>query len=272
MSLSAPASPAPSPPSLDSSGAAPARAALQAEARRLAAELARPRHRITIRVRHVMTVLWIAVALVVSLSLVQDVLIFLVPETGFTDRIYRLDLDTEQSLPTWFSSGLMLICALTLVAIYLRVRQQGFYKALPWLLLSGAFFLLSLDEAISLHELLSAAIGARVDNTGLFYFVWTVPALILCLIGLACFLPFILSFRSLDRVLLLGSAIVFLSGAVGVEMLGGMEAETGGIATLRYRLLSTIEETLEFSGLLLFLLFLLRRLREDHNRLTIYFK
>jgi hypothetical protein len=212
------------------------------------------------------------VALVILASFVQDLLIYLAPEVGFTDRIWRLDLDTEQSLPTWLSSGLMLVCALALLALGAQARQDGFYKALPWLLLSAAFFFVSLDESISLHEWMSAALGAQVDKGGLFYFIWTVPALIACVIGLACFLPFILSFKGLDRALLLGSAIVFLSGAIGMEMIGGSVAEVAGIDNLRYRLLSTAEETLEFAGLLLFLLFLLRRLRALRDGLTLRFE
>src|SRR3546814_7081889 len=77
------------------------------------------------------------------------------------------------------------------------LKRESLLKALPWLLLAAAFLLLSLDEAISLHEWLSAAIGARVNNTGIFYFVWAAPALVLCLAGLACFLPFILGFKGL---------------------------------------------------------------------------
>jgi hypothetical protein len=246
-------------------------AAVEAEARRLAGELGLPARRLTIRLRSVMMFLWAAVAVVILLSLVQDLLIFLVPEAGFSDRIYRLDLDTEASLPTWLSSGLMLVCALTLLAIAVQVKREGLFKALPWLLLSAAFFFVSLDESISLHEWLSAAIGARVNNTGMFYFVWAVPALVLCLAGLACFLPFILSFKGLDRALLIGSAAVFLSGAIGMEMIGGSVAEVAGIDNLTYRLLATVEETLEFAGLLIFLLFLLRRLRAAHNRTMICF-
>lgn len=246
-------------------------AAVQAEAQRLAAQYGQPARTITVPVGAMMGLLCAAVALVILLSLVQDLLIYLAPEAGFTDRIWRLDLDTEQSLPTWLSSGLMVVCALALLALGVQAKQDGFLKALPWLLLSAAFFFLSLDESISLHELMSAALGARVDKGGLFYFIWTVPALIACVLGLACFLPFILSFRGIDRALLLGSAIVFLSGAIGMEMIGGSVAEVAGIDNLRYRLLSTAEETLEFAGLLLFLLFLLRQLR-SHKRLTLRFE
>lgn len=246
-------------------------AAVQAEAQRLAAQYGQPARALRISVGAVMGLLSAAVALVILLSFVQDLLIYLAPEVGFTDRIWRLDLDTEASLPTWLSSGLMLVCALALLALGARAKQEGFMKALPWLLLSAAFFFVSLDESISLHEGMSAALGARVDKGGLFYFIWTVPALMACALGLACFLPFILSFRGLDRALLLGSAIVFLSGAIGMEMIGGSVAEVAGVDNLRYRLLSTAEETLEFAGLLLFLLFLLRQLR-SHKRLTLRFE
>jgi hypothetical protein len=246
-------------------------AAVQAEAQRLAAQYGQPARALTVPLGAVMGLLCAAVAVVILLSLVQDLLIYLAPEAGFTDRIWRLDLDTEASLPTWLSSGLMLVCALALLALGAQAKQDGFAKALPWLLLSAAFFFVSLDESISLHEWMSAALGAQVEKGGLFYFVWTVPALVACVLGLACFLPFIFSFRGLDRALLLGSAIVFLAGAIGMEMIGGSVAEVAGVENLRYRLLATLEETLEFAGLLLFLLFLLRQLR-SHKRLTLRFE
>src|SRR3546814_20363326 len=94
-------------PEVPRKGAAAEAAAVQAEARRVAAELAPPARHLMIRVRPVMAFLAAAVALVVFLSLVQDLLIFLAPEAGFSDRIYRLDLHTEASLPTWFSSGIL---------------------------------------------------------------------------------------------------------------------------------------------------------------------
>jgi hypothetical protein len=247
-------------------------AALEADARRVALELGQSPRRLTIRLGQVMTFLWLAAALIVFLSLAQDLLIFLAPEAGLADRIYRLDLDTEASLPTWFSSGLMLVCALALLAIAVQVKRESLFKALPWLILAGFFFALSLDEIATIHEWLSASLSAHMNNTGLFYFAWTLPALVVCLAGLACFVPFILGFNGVDRTLLIGSAVVFLSGAIGMEMLGGAEAELSGVTSLRYRLLMTVEESLELAGLLIFMLFLLRRLRASHNRTTICFE
>src|SRR3546814_9972485 len=96
-------------PEVPRKGAAAEAAAVQAEARRVAAELAPPARHLMIRVRPVMAFLAAAVALVVFLSLVQDLLIFLAPEAGFSDRIYRLDLDTRSEEHTSELQSLMRI-------------------------------------------------------------------------------------------------------------------------------------------------------------------
>lgn len=230
------------------------------------------RHILTIKLSHVLGLLWLAVAGVVLLSLLQDLLIFGLPEAGLSERIYRLDLDTEASLPTWLASALMACCSGLLFLVAVQVKREQPRKAIPWFLLAVIFCALSLDEIAMIHEWLSGYLSARIDNSGLFYFAWTLPALVICLAGLICFVPFILSFKGIDRILLAGSAVVFLSGAIGMEMLGGSVAEVGGVETLQYRVFTTIEETLEYSGVLLFLYFILRQLRRSFNRTTICFE
>lgn len=233
---------------------------------------AQVRQILTIKLRYVLGALWLCAAVVVLLSVLQDLLIFLVPEAGFSDRIYRLDLDTESSLPTWFATSLMMFCALSLLLVAVQVNREKRRQAIPWFLLAIIFCALSLDEVAMIHEWLSAALSARIDNSGLFYFAWTLPALVICIAGLLCFVPFIFSFRGFDRGLLIGSAVVFLSGAIGMEMLGGAQAEVVGFETLRYRAFATIEESLEYAGVLLFLLFIFRQLRASHNKTTICFE
>ena len=245
--------------------------AVSAEVRGAVTGVATAGRSVTISARRLLSLLWLAAATIVLLSLLQDIFIFLVPEAGFSDRIYRLDLDAEASLPTWFSCALMMLCSLMLFLVAAQAAQDRLWPAVPWFLLAAIFLLLSLDEIAMVHEWISAALAARIENSGLFYFAWTLPALIICLPGLVCFLPFILRFRGLDRVLLIGSAIVFLSGAVGMEMLAGAEAEVAGIDSLRYRLLATVEESLEYAGLLIFLTFILRQLRASYGRTEIRF-
>lgn len=126
-----------------------------------------------------------------------------------------------------------------------------------WYFLGFLFLLLCFDEFAGLHEKLSAALAARSTNTGLLYFAWAAPAGILSLVGLAAFVPFIRSFPTSLAVLLAVSAILFLGGAVGLEMVGGSVAEAEGVDSLRYRILANIEEGLELAGTLTFIYVLL---------------
>ena len=46
-------------------------------------------------------------------------------------------------------------------------------------------------------------------------------------------------------------AVIFLGGAIGVELFSAREADAHGTATLTYSILYTIEESMEMSGLIL---------------------
>ncbi len=69
--------------------------------------------------------------------------------------IAALDLDAEGSLATWFSSVTLLLAGLAAVLVYsVRCHKsddyQGYYRI--WLWAAACCFLLSVDEASSLHE------------------------------------------------------------------------------------------------------------------------
>lgn len=55
------------------------------------------------------------------------------------------------------------------------------------------------------------------------------------------------------RVLVLASGILFLSGALGMEMIAGPLVEARGSANFSYALMANMEEFLELSGLVVFI-------------------
>ena len=57
----------------------------------------------------------------------------------------------------------------------------------------------------------------------------------------------------LGRSLMIAAALLFLSGAVGVEMISGSVMEHAGFNGQGYRLLTSLEEGLELAGILLFI-------------------
>lgn len=174
--------------------------------------------------------------------------------------LLKLDAGWEASIPTYFSALLFLASALLLLLVGRIVRQANGPFARHWTFLGLLFMALSIDEVVSIHEGLSAPTRALLGASGLFYYAWVLPALVLLAgLGLA-YLRFLRELPSETRRWFVLSAAVFLSGAVGMELVGGLYAERSGEHTLAYGLLATLEETLEMTGLVVFLYALLAHL------------
>ena len=209
--------------------------------------------------RAIIALLTLASLALVLASYAQDVLGLAFPSAGLP-RIWRLDLDVEASLPTWFSSGLILLNGLLLGLIARAAFRQQSPWAWHWLVLALVFVGLSIDEALSLHEALSKPVRRMLGAGGLLYFAWVVPLILACLVGAIGYLPFMLAQSSAQRRRLLSAAGLFLAGAIGVEMIGGAVVEAEGVGTFAYRTLVTLEEALEMIGMLAFLNFLLHEI------------
>ncbi|WP_146214728.1 hypothetical protein [Azospirillum thermophilum] len=202
------------------------------------------------------------------LSLAQNVAAYGFHLINPAHKIWFLDVDEERSLYTWASS--MLMGAIGLVNLFVAAEKadESRTAVLQWLILSLAFFAISCDEMLALHEKIGNLFPAEM-LTGVLRFAWVLPGGILCLIGLVLYIPFIRGFPGRARVYLIASAVVFLSGAIGLEMVGGMIEEANGVHNLTYRLASTVEETMEGFGLILYLHAVLLYRRQYTDRLSI---
>ena len=104
---------------------------------------------------------------------------------------------------------------------------------------------------ISLHEHAN-----RIGNLSLFrnlpdylFFAWVIPASVLVFGFFIFLIPFFTKLERQISFLLLASALIYLLGAVGCEMVGSY-AVINSMETF-YRFASTLEETLEMSGAIL---------------------
>jgi hypothetical protein len=189
-------------------------------------------------------------ASLISANLVQDFVV----DYG-ASRIWLLDVDVERSLYTWFSQLLLALVALLLFDTGAKMRHENRFVGGQWLFLSGLFVLLSIDEALSLHEIASERLSSAVPTSGVLMFAWVIPAGAVCLLGLAATTPFLLRLPARVRTLMLLSAALFLGGALGMEMVGGkVLSDFGGdTSALPYRWSVAVEEGLEGLGVLVFL-------------------
>jgi hypothetical protein len=170
-------------------------------------------------------------------------------------------MNFENNIPTFFAGFLLLCCAGLLLTVSGRPdhspRDQAYWR---WLAL--IFLLLALDEQASLHELWMGWINHFVPTHGPFYFAWVVPyGLGVLAIGIL-YLRFVLRLPEPTKWLTIASGALYLGGALGAEMLGGWYlSRNGEELDFFYATLVACEETLEMSGLILFIYTLLDYLR-----------
>lgn len=174
-------------------------------------------------------------------------------------RILMFDVDIERSFYTWFSVLLLAGAGVLLLDTGHKVRPSDRFIGTQWTILGGIFILLSVDEMLRFHEKLSGRVNTVLDTGGIFTFAWVIPAAIICVIGFVALVPFLRRLPARVRNLMILSAVLFLGGAIGMEMIGGkmMSDHGGDVTVLPYRLAATAEEGLEGLGVLLFIYSLL---------------
>jgi len=166
--------------------------------------------------------------------------------------IIRLfDFNQEANIPSFFSSLLFLAASFLLlfITVYKKSRKRKYWG---WLGLTILFFFLTLDEAVSIHEFLIGFFRKKLNLSGYLYYAWVIPyGITLIILGLV-YIPFFRNLNSKLFFLMMLSAGLYLSGAIGFEMLGGKSFEVNGLS-FTYRVLYTMEETLEMIGLAVFI-------------------
>lgn len=193
--------------------------------------------------------------------------------------IVRLfDMDRERSVPTLFSANLFLISGFLFYSVW-RVKKGGQDRSVMWVLMACVMAFLGIDEACQIHEYLMEPVKARIETSGFFGPAWVIPYGIAAIVLFLVVLPFLIRLEKSTRLLLIASGAVFVSGAVGIEMITGkyveyMYEQNDGVeinmfTDLYYGLLVVVEESLEMLGLCLAIFTLLRFLQRAHGGMEV---
>src|SRR6266545_6954569 len=171
------------------------------------------------------------------------------------------DVNSENNVPTWFSSLLLFGDALLAGLVAALVRRAGGRDAGHWAALAVLLSLLSLDEVASLHERLPDPATALLGGAGgALHFAWVLPGALLALLVGSAFVGFLTRLPGSTRRLVATAGVVYLGAAVGLESLSGMVLEAQGDRAM-YLLVSAAEEGLEMVGSVLLLYDFMRPLR-----------
>lgn len=212
-------------------------------------------------------VLGSAASFLVLVSLAGDILQF-TQWHAYTEKLFPLfDLDEEYNIPTFFSVMLLIFAGLLLAVITMQTGRRQASDLSKWLILSLGFFCMAYDEAFLVHERLIHPIRSLLGNSslGIFYYAWVIPGMTLVFFLALFYLKFLLHLPARTRFRFVLAATLYLGGCIGFEFIGGWYAEANGTHSLAYNLITTVEESLEMAGLIVFIHALLAYLAENYK-------
>ena len=186
------------------------------------------------------------------------------------DNLFReFDVGWEYVLPAYVSGIALLLTGglLAFIAIWkFRFHQKN---KIYWVLLSAVFVYMAADEVFLIHEVewrsplagYVLEVAEEFDLLSYFYYTWTATGVVFLLIFGLVFLKFFLSLPNFYKIWFAVSGIVYVSGALGVELISGNLFVNEGYGGL-YNYLEIVEEGLEMFGIVFFIHTLIRYIRE----------
>ena len=205
---------------------------------------------------NVRSVLMWSIVLVVISGSVANFLIHQVvdDETSYlTDIFNRFDLGHEPSIPSFFSSVLILFAAsIAFLNCLLKSKAK-----MSWQVAGVVLVCLAVDETVMFHEMLNAGMKAGGFSESQFYFPWTVLGALFVIVVFIVTLPILIQSQRKYSIRFVAAGAIYVTGAIGVENIAaniffhaGSEAE--GVKTISHWIAQTIEETLEMVGMAFF--------------------
>ena len=210
------------------------------------------------------TLLLAAIAIVlIFASIMGDIMEYSVPSDRAAVRFNKkFNVDLAMTIPTYFNALILLFSGVLLTIIALLKKKTRDPHTINWFILAFLFWFMAMDETISLHEFLIKPLRSAFNTSGLLYFAWVIVAIPLLVLLAITYRKFLLNLPIRIRILILLAGTLYVVSALGLEMVGGWYFEQFGGNRIPYIVLTTIEETLEMTGILIFIYALLKYLCE----------
>jgi len=199
-------------------------------------------------------------AVLIAIHIVILGIYYYVGDPDKFDFVRMFDLDMEQNIPTLFSSALMLIAAFLFYLLSKSPKEIKKGSRRYWLGLSFIFTFLAFDESAKIHEKLGDYTEKFVEATGYLHYPWVISYSVLVLVLGFFYFKFFWRMESKVFWSFMGAAAIFLSGAIGFELLGANESSLHSTDTILYSIYYTIEESLEMFGVIYLISILLNLL------------
>lgn len=182
-------------------------------------------------------------------------------------RIALFNLDREGNIPTLYNAVTLLLCAGLLAIIATARKRQEEREYLYWAGLAIIFLFLAVDDGAAIHENIIRPLRTALHTSGVLYFAWVIPYGFFVIALGVIYLRFLFSLPVRIRYLMIFAGILFVGGALGFELVGGQWTELHGQENVAYALITTCEQSLQMTGILVFIYALMSYIASELNDL-----
>lgn len=169
----------------------------------------------------------------------------------------KFDLDGEFNVPNLYQTLLLFLCVGLLLMIAQAAKKSDKVYVQQWRCLALFFVYLACDEGVELHEMTIKPLRQIFGTSGFFYYAWVILAAMMVPIFAALYFRFLMDLPTKFRWLFLSAGGLFITGAAGMEMIGGYVRNVYGLESPQYVAETIMEESLEMAGILIFIYALL---------------
>ena len=198
---------------------------------------------------------------ILALNLTNAYCVAVKPWVNRHDAIFMLG--TEQSPAAWLSSAMLV--AAGIACLLCRVTAKGADR-MWWMAMTIVIVTMSVDETAGLHERLGDIFNRAYHPT--ISYGWTLPAIVITLIGLTMF-RFVMRLPRKTRLGLIAAFVVFVGSASVIDLFGGLLVMREGNHHYGHYIMESLEENGEMLGELILLITLAGHYRRSGLRLTL---
>jgi hypothetical protein len=207
-------------------------------------------------------------ALLLLANIIAQYMVLALGDDRFFGFVPMFHFNEEKNAPTYFSSFILAFASVLLALIAAANKGKRYFW--HWAGMSLIFLFVSFDELVAVHEKFTRPLRDALQLGGLLYYAWVIPYMLAVVVLTFVYFRFIWNLPSRTRFRFILSAGLFITGAVGAEMLGGsLFEEMGTGRNVPYAILMTVEELLEMGGTILFIYALLSYMQHDLPELKV---
>jgi hypothetical protein len=226
---------------------------------------------ISINRQKITTFLFVIASLLLFAHLAGQIEKYVFNHPSIYGLVPLFNLNNENNIPTLFQSVILGTSSFLLVIISILESQRKESQTVFWVVLSIGFSYMAVDEWFEFHEKLTQPLRNWIGTAtlGVFYFTWVIAGILIVALTILSFYKFVKKLDLKTRRTFFLAAALYIAGAIGFELIGGLVAESRGTENLFYNLLVACEETLEMSGVIVFINGLLGFLTRKYSTFSI---